>query len=83
VTGNCSCGRQWASLTEAHCRICHAHFSTPENFDKHKPDRRGCPDPGSHRDGQGRPVLKAVERRSGIVTWVGYSDRPAPQWAAR
>jgi hypothetical protein len=78
MIGNCSCGREWASAREAHCRVCHAHFSTAENFDRHKPDRHGCPDPGSHRDSLRRPVLKRIQRPGGY-TWVRYDERPDPR----
>jgi hypothetical protein len=78
MTGACTCNRQWTSLIEAHCRTCHAHFSTPDNFDRHKPHATTCPDPGSHRDSNGRPILKAIERPGGI-TWVRYDERPDPR----
>lgn len=41
---NCRCGRQWSGLREAHCMACHKHFSTPANFDAHRP-HGACVDP--------------------------------------
>lgn len=35
-TAHCDCGRQWTGLREAHCSVCHRHFSTPRNFDAHR-----------------------------------------------
>jgi len=29
------CGRQWESLTQAHCARCHLQFSGPTAFDEH------------------------------------------------
>lgn len=41
---SCLCGRQWAGLREAHCSVCHRHFSTPRNFDYHR-SSGSCADP--------------------------------------
>lgn len=38
------CGRRWTGLKECHCRRCHAHFSTVDNFDGHLVDSK-CIDP--------------------------------------
>lgn len=35
-SASCRCGRQWTGLREAHCTVCHRHFSTPRNFDYHR-----------------------------------------------
>lgn len=43
ATGRCKCGRQWAGLKEAHCPVCHRHFSTPANFDAHRPFSKEFP----------------------------------------
>jgi NAD-dependent SIR2 family protein deacetylase len=38
------CGRQWESLTQAHCTRCHLQFSGPTAFDEHLTDTgRGQP----------------------------------------
>jgi hypothetical protein len=71
MTGNCSCGREWNSLTECHCRICHRHFSTVANFDRHQPARHGCPNPATLRGKTGNPVLRPVDR-GGATTWVQW-----------
>jgi hypothetical protein len=77
--GSCSgCGRQWDSLTAAHCTLCHHHFSTVKNFDLHEPNRRrGCKDPASliraRQDGTEVRVLKPVQRSDG-ETWVSWSE---------
>lgn len=71
------CGRSWSGTVSAHCTVCHEHFSTVKNFDLHKPNRRGCPDPASHTrkkaDGTVVPVLKKSEARD---QWIGWSEDP-------
>lgn len=78
--GSCRCGRHWDSPTAAHCSVCHAHFSTVQNFDRHEPSRRGCKNPGSltrtrRSDGREVPLLKQVQRSDGPV-WVSAMDAP-------
>lgn len=72
---SCHCGRQWTGLGQAHCTVCHEHFSSVENFDRHGPSYRGCGDPRTltrvRKDGREVPVLKASEGPNG-VTWVGW-----------
>lgn len=37
-TARCGdCGRWWTGLRECHCTVCHAHFSTVDGFDAHRP----------------------------------------------
>jgi hypothetical protein len=72
---SCNCGREWTGLAQAHCTVCHAHFSTVGNFDAHRPSYNGCLDPGAIVNRRGEPVLKSVVNRFG-VTWVGAGDRP-------
>lgn len=70
----CRCGREWDALGAAHCTVCHEHFSTVGNFDRHR--RTGhCQHPASLTDRHGQPVLKPVAGRYG-VTWVGAAERP-------
>lgn len=75
----CSCGRKWSGLAQAHCTVCHEHFSTVANFDIHGPRRAGCPHPSTQtrqkQDGTVVPRLKAVEGSFG-VTWVGWTEDP-------
>jgi hypothetical protein len=76
-TWSCSCGRQWSGLTQAHCSVCHEHFSRVANFDKHGVRRGGCPHPSKakHRkkDGTVVPLLKPVDTIYGVM-WVSWSD---------
>ncbi len=76
-SGSKGCGRQWSGTVQAHCTVCHEHFSTVNNFDKHEPNRRGCKKPAEMTrkklDGTVVPVFKGVEERYG-VTWVGWSE---------
>ena len=71
----CKCGRQWTGQAQAHCTVCHAHFSTVANFDRHKPSYSGCLDPGEVRNRKGEPLLKPSANRFG-VTWVGVGEHP-------
>lgn len=82
MVGNCGCGRAWQGLAEAHCRICHRHFSTVANFDRHRPSYDGCGDPAELRDKAGRTLLKAAEGPRG-TTWVGAREYGGPRRAAR
>lgn len=75
----CSCGREWTGLQQAHCTVCHRHFSTVENFDIHGVKRSGCPHPATkvrtRRDGTTVPRLKEVTSASGPL-WVSWSPEP-------
>jgi hypothetical protein len=48
-------------LMQAHCTVCHEHFSTVANFDIHGPRRAGCPHPSTQtryvEDDEGQPAL--------------------------
>lgn len=74
-TWSCGCGRQWTGTTQAHCTVCHEHFSTVKNFDAHGVARhpRKCPDPSTRtrtrRDGRVVPVLRAIDSRYGRL-WI-------------
>ncbi|HET6914880.1 MAG TPA: hypothetical protein VFH56_02205 [Acidimicrobiales bacterium] len=72
---NCTCGREWTGLAQAHCSICHVHFSTVANFDRHKPSYAGCLDPAEITNRKGEALLRPDVGRFGI-TWVGASERP-------
>ena len=70
----CNCGREWAGLNQAHCTVCHEHFSTVNNFDKHR--RTGtCQYPGTVTDRNGDPVLKPSANRFGVI-WIGAGEHP-------
>lgn len=45
MTASCDCGRRWTGTAEAHCPVCHAHFSTVSNFDRHRPVLGPCDAP--------------------------------------
>lgn len=83
IIATCQCGRTWSGINQAHCSICHAHFSTVKNFDAHRPGPRrkdGTPSCGVpaeitrvKKDGTVVPVLKVVEYADG-PTWVSWSE---------
>lgn len=85
IIATCSCGRSWSGVNQAHCRNCHAHFSTVKNFDAHQPGARkkdGTPTCGKpavitrqKKDGTVVPVLKLVQYADG-PTWVSWTDDP-------
>jgi hypothetical protein len=55
--------------------LCHRHFSTVANFDKHQPNYTGCKDPAALTNRKGEPILKQTVNRFG-VTWVGVGEHP-------
>ncbi|WP_394620927.1 hypothetical protein JNUCC0626_18075 [Lentzea sp. JNUCC 0626] len=83
TTSRCRCGRTWTGTVSAHCACCHEHFSTPKNFDLHKPKARkpngepGCRKPAvmtrERQDGTVVPLFKATEGVYG-TTWVGWTE---------
>ena len=76
----CGCGREWSGLAQAPCTVCHVHFSTVANFDRHKPSYTGCLDPATITNRKGELVLKATTNRFG-VTWVGAGEHPEAETA--
>ncbi len=79
------CGRKWTGLIQAHCSVCHRQFSTVANFDAHRVNKRGCPDPASlrrkKRDGTEVPILKEVSTVHGPL-WVSWSEDPRHEESA-
>lgn len=83
IIATCQCGRSWSGNNQAHCRMCHEHFSTVKNFDAHRPGPRkrdGSPTCGTpatitrtKRDGTVVPVLRSVKYADG-PTWVSYTE---------
>lgn len=71
----CTCGREWTGLAQAHCTVCHHHFSTVSNFDRHRPGGH-CQPPGDVIGRDGEPVLKSTLNRFGL-TWIHNSERPS------
>lgn len=70
------CHRTWDSLEEEHCNGCHQHFGSDRAFLDHRRDGKCIPPERLTRNG--RPKLKAVSRRYGIV-WVQNDERDFPQ----
>lgn len=68
------CGRTWTGYNQAHCRLCHAHFSTVSHFDRHQPSYDGCKNPAELTNKHGVAVLYAHEGPFGI-TWTGIDTR--------
>ncbi len=75
-TATCTkCGRTWTGVTQAHCTVCHEHFSTVKNFDAHRVARppRKCASPATQlrtkRDGTKVPILKSVPTVHGPL-WI-------------
>lgn len=78
MPASCKCGRRWSGLGQAHCSICHRHFSTVTNFDRHKPSYDGCLDPAAITNRRtGNPVLKLSSGPLG-GTWVGFGEYVGP-----
>ena len=70
--GTCrGCDRRWTGLKEAHCSVCHEHFSSPYTFDAHR-DRGRCKQPGRVKIGDRK--LKKVQRASGPVWSLDLDD---------
>ena len=78
--GQWSCGgcdRRWQSLSQAHCTVCHEHFSTVGVADLHHTfglnRAMTCHDPGSLRAkrGEGDPVYRLASDAYGAV-WRSY-----------
>jgi hypothetical protein len=66
---SCLCGRKWTGLSEAHCTVCHEHFSGVSAFDAHRPGNiKGCVDPATLRRGK----VSLLEERKGPfgITWA-------------
>lgn len=81
VKSACTCGRTWTGAAEAHCRICHGHFSGATAFDVHKPAYTGCADPATLRRG-GMKLLIEREGPFGI-TWTYNPELPGRGHAGR
>ncbi len=77
------CDRAWTGTVQAHCSVCHEHFSTVANLAAHRPGPRrrdGSPSGGKpaeitrrKRDGTVVPMLKPVSTVHGPL-WVSWSD---------
>lgn len=75
ATGKCRCGRQWSGLAEAHCTVCHCHFSRVTHFDTHRVNEK-CVDPLTITDKNNEPKLKVRDSVWGVL-YVGAGDPPA------
>lgn len=79
MPASCKCGRTWTGLSQAHCPLCHAHFSTVANFDRHRPSYDGCLDPAAIVSRKtGRSILKPSTGPLG-TTWVGAGEYAGPE----
>ena len=74
MPASCTCGRKWTGLAQAHCTVCHRHFSTVANFDRHRPGTKGCQDPASLTKRNGEAAFKASEGPYG-TTWMDSRER--------
>lgn len=70
--GIVGCGRTWAALGEAHCVVCHEHFTPNYAADQHWVDGRHI-HPGEARTKLGKPRLVLIKRASG-PTWTTPMD---------
>jgi hypothetical protein len=75
------CGRRWAARSEAHCAVCHRHFTSPTAFDLHLSTSRDGEtvthrDPATLLDRHGRPRLVLIARASGPA-WACAGERRA------
>lgn len=75
--GYCDCGRTWNAHGEAHCAVCHRHFTSDSGFDTHRKDGV-CRDPKTLRRGRsGKLVFASTGRKSGQA-WKLASESPHP-----
>ena len=76
---NRGCHRSWSSLIEAHCTVCHQHFSTDRVAERHTPyctpDREETHNRlwGAVKK-NGEPLFAPVTRKDG-KTWILYDPR--------
>lgn len=77
MPATCRCGRTWTGLNQAHCAICHRHFSSVAHFDRHRPSYDGCLDPAAILKRSGEPVFKLSAGPLGH-TWVGAGEYAGP-----
>jgi hypothetical protein len=56
VIASCRCGRRWTGLAQAHCTVCHRHFSTDGAADRHR-KQASCMDPLLVLRRDGSPVF--------------------------
>jgi hypothetical protein len=75
------CHRSWSGIAEAHCMVCHEHFSAPTVYDKH---RKGtaCMSPAAMAEAvtkAGNTVFMQVGRKDGLV-WSGWRDSGDRPW---
>lgn len=82
ITGSCGkCGKEWSSLTEAHCPSCCAHFTSDSAFNRHLAPVQAmepCHDPAEMRDKKRRKVFEQVQRKHGLVWRVRKFGQPHP-----
>lgn len=64
------CHRSWTSLKEAHCTVCHEHFSTDGHAQSHRGPHGYCIPPGDVLRIDGEARMRLTDRGTGPV-WVG------------
>ena len=65
--GACRCGREWASLTQAHCVGCHEHFASVGVSDWHQSAGSPCVHPSEVRKKNGAPRYRLSHEADGPV----------------
>lgn len=72
-----ACERFWTGTVQAHCTVCHQHFSTANVFDMHRRGRgddRDCVYPGDVTNAAGVPRMRQVQSKHGM-TWVSSDPK--------
>ena len=79
LPGGCDCGRRWQGFSEAHCPICHEHFTSDSAFTRHlsgaQVDDPLCYPPESFRKQDDSPVFEQIDRVHG-PTWRIVNTNP-------
>lgn len=77
------CHRSWAGLKEAHCPVCHLHFSTDKIADKHRQAGRclTLSELRRLRTEAGKPVVRVVDTPNGEIVRSAETLRLKPDFA--
>jgi hypothetical protein len=78
---SCRCGRRWASLTQAHCSVCHQQFASVGVSDHHQRDGV-CMWPADVTKKNGEPRYRASSEAEGVV-WRSAEQRPDDSYGVR
>jgi hypothetical protein len=80
------CHRTWTGHAEAHCSICHHHFTSNSAFDAHLAPSKAeedCYDPETITNRTGEPRFVAVDRKHGPTWAVNRPDLIAKETVLR